>query len=163
PSFRARGAGSTESKRPPRGWPLRLRAARSMHLLNAGEQPAARAVARLDEVPYLLEAHRLGARWLAHHAREAHARPLLVLLALTPARQRAHDHHDGQCQQRNENDAAKAAAAEEIAEQAAQRESAQDATEHSPATSLLRRLCSLLLRCGLLCRLRWRRRHIALR
>src|SRR6266404_7826339 len=80
PSARARAAGSAESKRPPRGWPLPWAASRSMHLLNAGEQPTARAVGRLDEVPDLLEAHRLGIRRLAHHAGEAHARPVLVLL-----------------------------------------------------------------------------------
>src|SRR5260221_12532251 len=78
PSSRARAAGSAESKRPPRGWPLPWVASRSMHLLNAGEQPAARAVGRLDEVPHLFEAHRLGARGLAHHAGEAHAGPALV-------------------------------------------------------------------------------------
>src|SRR5258708_13564865 len=90
PSSRARAAGSAESKRPPRGWPLPWVASRSMHLLNAGEQPAARAVGRLDEVPHFLEAHRLGARGLAHPAGEAHPRPVLVGLGPALAKYGVH-------------------------------------------------------------------------
>ena len=51
-----------------------------MHLLDAGELPALRAVDRLGEIPYFLEAGGRLARRLAHGAREAHARPVLVAL-----------------------------------------------------------------------------------
>src|SRR5205814_4773902 len=54
---------------------------RSMHLLDAGEEPAARAVGGLHEVPYFFEAHGVGARRLAHHAGEAHRGPVLAAFA----------------------------------------------------------------------------------
>src|SRR5687767_11889345 len=67
-------------KKATQGWPLwRARARRrSMHLLDAREQPAARAVGRLDQVPYLGEVCRGGARRLACLAREPHAYPVAV-------------------------------------------------------------------------------------
>src|SRR5204862_89219 len=52
-----------------------------MHLLDAGEEPAARAVGRLHEVPYFFESHRLGVRCLAHHAGEAYGGPVLAAIA----------------------------------------------------------------------------------
>src|SRR5260221_14642761 len=55
-----------------RGW-------RSMHLLDAGEQPAAGAVDRLHQVPHLAERRRLRAGPLALLAREADARPVLAV------------------------------------------------------------------------------------
>src|SRR5258706_7024667 len=53
---------------------------RSVHLLDAGERPAARATHRLGEVPDFLEALGLAGGRLADRAGEAHARPMLVAL-----------------------------------------------------------------------------------
>src|SRR5256886_15815429 len=80
PRARPRADDSEQNKRPPRGWPFRTSGYASMRLLYAGEEPAARAVGWLDEVPHLFEAPRRRARRLAHHAGEAHARPMLVVL-----------------------------------------------------------------------------------
>src|SRR5688572_33115802 len=68
-------------KKATRGWPCRRPAPRrSMHLLDAGEQPAARAVGGFHEVPNLGKSLRLRAGSFAHRAREAHACPVLAAL-----------------------------------------------------------------------------------
>src|SRR5688572_11635582 len=87
-------------KRPPQGWPEKSGSEpdflhhfasrksgsdpdfspRSTHLLDAGEQPAARAVSRLHEVPDLGEGLRCRAGRFAHRPGEAHARPVLRAL-----------------------------------------------------------------------------------
>src|SRR6185295_3442467 len=68
-------------KKATQGWPSWPAAGRlSMHLLDAGEQPAARVVGGLDEVPHLGESDRRRARRLAHAAREPHARPVALAL-----------------------------------------------------------------------------------
>src|SRR5687767_1320342 len=64
-------------KKATRGWPSCLaELRRSMHLMDAGEQPAAGSVDRLDEVPHLLEALGRRAGRLAHRPGETHARPV---------------------------------------------------------------------------------------
>src|SRR2546426_8580947 len=81
PTARRRAGGSAPMKKATPGWPLFSAAsARSMHLLDAGEQPAARAVGGLHEVPHFFEAGRRRAGRLAHAAGEAHARPVPVAL-----------------------------------------------------------------------------------
>src|SRR5688572_21732032 len=68
-------------KKATRGWPSCLaELRRSMHLLDAGEQPAAGSVDRLDEVPHLLEARGGRAGRLSHRPGETHARPVAAAL-----------------------------------------------------------------------------------
>src|SRR5258706_3575866 len=57
---------------------------RSVHLLDAGERPAARAIHRLGEGPDFLEALGLTGGRLADRAGEAHARPMLFPLGRDP-------------------------------------------------------------------------------
>src|SRR5688500_12936603 len=68
-------------KKATRRWPANPAAGPgSMHLLDPGEQPAARAVDRLGQVPDLREALRAAVGRLAHPAGKAHARPVPVAL-----------------------------------------------------------------------------------
>src|SRR5687767_3458399 len=68
-------------KKATQGWPSCCAiAALSMHLLDAGEQPAARAVGRLDEVPDFGKVARRVARRFAYPAGKSHAHPMAAAL-----------------------------------------------------------------------------------